>query len=92
MAGLYIHIPFCKSRCIYCDFYSTTGNESLHGRYVDALRREIALRKGFLHDSVIETAYIGGGTPTTLEPEQMDRLLTELKENFDFSERAVVTS
>ena len=74
MAGLYIHIPFCKSRCIYCDFYSTTGNESLHDRYTDALHKELEIRKDFLHDDVIGTAYIGGGTPSTLSPHHLMQL------------------
>lgn len=76
MAGLYIHIPFCKSRCIYCDFYSTTGNESLQDRYVNALIKELSLRKDFLHDNIIETAYVGGGTPTTLSYLHLKQLAT----------------
>lgn len=56
MAGLYIHIPFCKSRCVYCGFYSTTGLE-LRERYVDALCREMEIR-GERND--IETIYLGG--------------------------------
>ena len=47
MAGIYLHIPFCKTRCIYCDFYSTTRSE-LKSRYVQALCRELEMRKGYL--------------------------------------------
>lgn len=69
MAGIYIHIPFCKSRCIYCDFYSTTEGEKMK-EYVHALTRELTLRADFLKkDGVfpnINTVYIGGGTPSTL--------------------------
>ena len=74
MAGIYIHIPFCKSRCIYCGFYSTTAL-SLRQRYVDAVCREMELRKS---DSIknlhIDTIYLGGGTPTQLTPQQLEQL------------------
>jgi oxygen-independent coproporphyrinogen-3 oxidase len=79
MAGLYIHVPFCVSRCPYCSFYSlarardeeTEGR--LQGRYLDALERELAaLPDGFEAESV----FIGGGTPTELTPSHFDRLLT----------------
>jgi len=64
MAGIYIHIPFCKSRCIYCDFYSTTGLE-WRQRYVDALCEEYRLRHNYINERV-RTLYIGGGTPSLL--------------------------
>ena len=69
--GIYIHIPFCKSRCIYCGFYSTTS-ASLRSQYVEALMREMELRCGEMDalapmgDSVVDTIYIGGGTPSVL--------------------------
>lgn len=66
MAGIYLHIPFCKTRCIYCDFYSTTRSE-LKSRYVQALCRELEMRKGYLKGENIETVYFGGGTPSQLE-------------------------
>ena len=70
MAGIYIHIPFCKSRCIYCAFYSTT-DPSLRQRYVDAVCREIELR-GERRD--IQTIYLGGGTPSQLTADQLRQL------------------
>lgn len=66
MAGIYLHIPFCKTRCIYCDFYSTTRSE-LKSRYVQALCRELEMRKEYLKGENIETVYFGGGTPSQLE-------------------------
>ncbi|WP_175628459.1 radical SAM family heme chaperone HemW [Bacteroides acidifaciens] len=66
MAGIYLHIPFCKTRCIYCDFYSTTRSE-LKSRYVQALCRELEIRKEYLKGENIETVYFGGGTPSQLE-------------------------
>lgn len=65
MAGIYIHIPFCKTRCVYCDFYSTTQSEQ-KDRYINALCRELELRKGYLDGEKIETIYFGGGTPSQL--------------------------
>ena len=69
MAGLYIHIPFCKSRCIYCGFYSTTAFE-LRQQYTDALCREIADRAS----GSISTIYLGGGTPSQLTLPQLHQL------------------
>lgn len=67
MAGLYVHIPFCASRCIYCGFYSTTMKDDVRHRYVKALSKELRLRKGFLDAAdTIDTIYIGGGTPSQL--------------------------
>lgn len=66
MAGIYLHIPFCKTRCIYCDFYSTTRSE-LKTRYVRALCSELEMRKEYLKEERVETIYFGGGTPSQLE-------------------------
>lgn len=73
MAGIYVHIPFCKNRCAYCDFFSTT---LLHQReeYVEALLKEIAKRKDEASEP-IRTIYIGGGTPSTLEPCDIARII-----------------
>ena len=78
MAGLYIHIPFCKSRCIYCGFYSTVGL-ALRQRYVDAVCREMVLRPPVSDglaggSSPITTIYLGGGTPSQLTGEQLRQL------------------
>ena len=72
MAGLYVHIPFCKSRCVYCGFYSTTL-DSMRQKYVDALVRELELRKGYC-DTRWDTVYLGGGTPSTLDARQLETL------------------
>ncbi len=65
MAGIYIHIPFCKTRCVYCDFYSTTHSE-LRERYIRALCQEIEMRHDYLQAEPVETIYFGGGTPSQL--------------------------
>ena len=76
MAGIYIHIPFCKSRCIYCAFYSTTDLR-WRQRYVDAVCREWQLRSHEL-STPVTTVYFGGGTPSQLTPQQLQQLLTAL--------------
>lgn len=73
VAGFYIHIPFCKKRCLYCDFFSTTLLER-RTEYVEALLREIQARKDEAGEP-IRTVYLGGGTPSTLEAEDIRRLL-----------------
>lgn len=79
MSGIYAHIPFCKSRCSYCGFYSTTSL-SLQQRYVDAVCREYLLRNsGVSHE--VTTVYVGGGTPSTLPYPLLEKLLTTIVGN-----------
>ena len=80
MAGLYIHIPFCASRCIYCGFYSTTAVAS-QDRYTDALCREMQMQKDYLLKALdatphmeLSTVYLGGGTPSQLSGENLEKL------------------
>lgn len=81
MAGIYIHIPLCKQRCIYCDFYSTQLSERADD-YVAAVVSEAAMRT---NDDVIKTIYIGGGTPSQLTLAQLTRLVAGLRVSFDLS-------
>lgn len=87
--GIYIHIPFCKSRCLYCGFYSTT-NKELKERYVDALIREIHMRKDdfarlgtSLSPSSTSTVYFGGGTPSSLSVCDIERIVGALESTFN---------
>lgn len=80
MAGIYIHIPFCKQRCIYCDFYSTTSQEK-ENRYIEAVCTELELRKQSLPDPV-HTIYIGGGTPSLLNPASVKQLKECIDRNY----------
>lgn len=75
MAGLYIHIPFCASRCIYCGFYSTTSLK-LRQQYVDAVCREMILRseRSEVRGERVDTVYLGGGTPSQLTTDQLHQL------------------
>ena len=78
--GVYIHIPFCKQKCIYCDFISYANKAELQEKYVQALIKEIKGWKRQNKDIEIDTIYIGGGTPSYLESENIVKLLDELKE------------
>lgn len=89
MAGVYVHIPFCQSRCDYCDFYSTTLGVAAMGRYVDALLAEARLR-GVEIGARVSTLYLGGGTPSLLPPEQLRRLVDGLRRTFDISGEATI--
>ncbi len=77
MSGLYLHIPFCRTRCIYCDFHSGT-NQELQERYVEALCREAEMRIGELQGRHIDTLYLGGGTPSQLPISLLQRLFDGL--------------
>ena len=74
---LYVHLPFCASRCGYCDFVTLVGKAGRHAAYVDALLAELGLERDLLA-ARLETVYLGGGTPTFTEPEELRRLLASL--------------
>ena len=90
MAGIYIHIPFCKRRCIYCDFFSTTRSEE-KPTYARALCQELAIRKDYLEDEEIETIYLGGGTPSQLTEEELNDIFTSLYNIYKVKEDAEIT-
>lgn len=83
MAGLYIHIPFCRRRCTYCDFYFVT-NRSLIERFLIALEEEINARADLFSDEIVSTIYFGGGTPSMLSATQLERVLSSLQKKFRF--------
>ncbi|MBQ4259158.1 MAG: coproporphyrinogen dehydrogenase HemZ [Lachnospiraceae bacterium] len=86
--SLYIGIPFCPTTCLYCSFtsYPIAAFRKRVDEYVDCLIKEMEFVADIYRHKILDTVYIGGGTPTTLEPEQLDRLITRLKELFDFSQ------
>lgn len=90
MAGIYLHIPFCKRRCIYCDFYSTTQNEK-KAAYINALCRELDQRKNYLEGEKIETIYLGGGTPSQLEAKDFEQIFQALYRLYEISPEAEIT-
>lgn len=90
MAGLYVHIPFCRTRCVYCAFHSGT-DLSLCRRYVDALTIELRLRREYLSGDTISTIYLGGGTPSTLSVGELQRLLEAVQHHFVVAPDAEIT-
>lgn len=90
MAGIYLHIPFCKRRCIYCDFFSTTQGEQAD-RYIDALCEELKQRKDYLEGEGIETIYLGGGTPSQLQEKHFKRLFDTLYATYTIRPDAEIT-
>ena len=90
MAGIYIHIPFCKRRCIYCDFFSTTQSEK-KPTYIHALCQELEMRENYLEGEEIETIYLGGGTPSQLTEEELNEIFTSLYNIYKVKEDAEIT-
>lgn len=88
--GLYIHIPFCRSKCPYCDFFSMRASESDYFDYVCALKEKIAHWSEKL-DKTVDTIYLGGGTPSVLGAELICDIISCVKENFKVSENAEIT-
>ncbi len=90
MAGIYIHIPFCKQRCIYCDFYSTVSIEKAEP-YIDALCKEILIRRSYLQGDEIQTIYLGGGTPSLLTATQLKKLFDTIYNIYTVASEAEIT-
>ncbi|HET6488424.1 MAG TPA: radical SAM family heme chaperone HemW [Syntrophales bacterium] len=87
-AGLYIHVPFCRSKCAYCDFYSITDSSQVDG-YLLALSREMAFYRDFA--PCFDTVYIGGGTPSCLTPRQLAGILSNVRGNFVIARDSEIT-
>lgn len=89
MAGIYVHIPFCKQACNYCNFHFST-NKQLIPEMVDAICKEALLRKNYLSEKV-ETLYLGGGTPSLLNEEELHKILTTIHSLFSLGEDMEIT-
>jgi len=90
VAGLYIHVPFCTQRCVYCDFYFTTTSRDTSS-YVRALKIEAEAASAEYGDEALQTIYLGGGTPSLLSPNELATVLQLAHDHFDTSELAEVT-
>lgn len=90
MAGIYIHIPFCRQKCYYCDFYKTV-NSSLTGKFLAILKQEAVIRKNYLEGEPVRTIYFGGGTPSVLSPDELLFVLEFLHANFQVLPDAEIT-
>lgn len=88
--GLYLHIPFCKQKCAYCDFYSICDLSVIES-YLAALCTEIRLSGALYHDRMVDTVYVGGGTPSLLSADQLARLFSALRASFVLAPDAEIT-
>lgn len=87
--SLYIHIPFCMKKCIYCDFFSVPYDDALALKYITAVAHELEIRKGLAGE--LTTVYIGGGTPTTVPTLSLSNVLKKIKDSFMLSPDAEIT-
>jgi oxygen-independent coproporphyrinogen-3 oxidase len=90
-AGIYVHIPFCLTRCGYCDFNAYAGLDTLKPRYLEALLAEASLAAPGWAGTPFASVFLGGGTPTTMTPEALRGLLLHLRDRFDIAADAEVT-
>src|ERR1035437_10160699 len=90
MSGLYIHIPFCRKACVYCDFHFSTNLESKKN-LVDAICKEIKLRKEYLPEKKLNSIYFGGGTPSVLSIVELEKILAAIHANFKVEEKTEIT-
>jgi len=90
MSGIYVHVPFCLSKCGYCDFYSITRNLD-KGRFVEAVARELTYRSDYFTDKRIDTIYFGGGTPSLLKSGQLEYLLDSIRQHFHLASDHEIT-
>lgn len=91
MLGLYIHIPFCVSKCNYCDFNSFKLNKELKHRYIKDLKKEMLLYKDEFIEKEITSVFLGGGTPSILESEEISEIFFHIKSNFNIRKDAEIT-
>jgi oxygen-independent coproporphyrinogen-3 oxidase len=95
--GIYVSVPFCKSKCSYCNFASGVGSRAMYGRYVEKVCTAMVAAEattramGGVFERAVDSIYLGGGTPTILAPHDLSRLFRALRDNFDVDPRAEVT-
>lgn len=88
---IYIHIPFCVKKCDYCDFLSAPADLETKEKYVEVLINEIKLNKNKMSEYVVDTVFIGGGTPSLLEENQISKIMSVLRDNCNMSENPEIT-
>ena len=89
MSGIYIHIPFCKKACIYCDFHFSTSRN--YSEIIDSILTEIQLNQKKIKKNKISTIYFGGGTPSIIDIKLMDKLIKSITQNHDIEKECEVT-
>src|SRR3569833_932586 len=90
MAGIYIHVPFCKHACLFCDFHFSTSL-AYKDDLLQALIKEIGLQKEYLNGETIETIYFGGGTPSLLKAAEINKIIDEITSLHTIASAAEVT-
>lgn len=90
MSGIYVHIPFCKSKCAYCNFFSVVSDKG-RDAFLTALKREAVQRRNYLGGEAVRTVYFGGGTPSLLKPSEIAGILEVLRLNYDIIDSPEVT-
>jgi oxygen-independent coproporphyrinogen-3 oxidase len=90
MAGIYIHIPFCKQACHYCDFHFST-NQSVRKNLVECIKDELIIQNPYLKNEVVNTIYFGGGTPSVLEEDELKLILEAIRNHFEINNGAEIT-
>ena len=80
--GVYIHIPFCVQKCVYCDFLSAPATREMQQAYLYALKREIKEEAKDYTNYIVETVFFGGGTPTLLSTEEFEHIVNQIRKNF----------
>ena len=91
MAGIYVHIPFCKSKCSYCDFASFPDKLCYAESYMACVYREMSFRRKELKDYAFDTLYIGGGTPSVIDESYIGMLIASARKNFNLAKNAEIT-
>lgn len=91
MAGIYIHIPFCKQQCSYCDFHFSTTFQKYRDRMLTAMSKELQMRASYLEDETIETIYFGGGTPSLLQKEELQEFIQKAYDLFEVVDDLEIT-
>lgn len=90
-SALYIHIPFCDHKCIYCDFYSIITSDNVNS-FLNSLKKEISYySKKYNHDRIFTSIFFGGGTPSLMEPQYLKEILDHLKSNYNIDNKAEIT-
>jgi len=90
MAGIYVHIPFCKQACHYCNFHFST-NLSYKEAFIESIIKEVSLRKDYLQNDIVNTIYFGGGTPSLLKTQEINKIIQAISETFSIGENPEVT-
>lgn len=91
MAGIYVHIPFCKKRCSYCDFHFSTTFSSYRGKLIEAICLELEMRKTELQEKSVETVYFGGGTPSLLMKGELASIMHAIRAHYQLVETPEIT-